>query len=128
MELQRHIWATLSSDKQTELLQRPALAFDTSIRSDVKDILNEVLRRGDAALKEFTRRFDGVDLESLEVSDAEYRQAEAKLTRAQIDAIDIAIANVQRFHEQQFTTPIDIETVPGVRCQRISHPIDSVGL
>ena len=128
MELQRHIWATLSSDKQTELLQRPALAFDTSIRSDVKDILNEVLRRGDAALKEFTRRFDGADLESFEVSDAEYRQAEAKLTRAQIDAIDIAIANVQRFHEQQFTTPIDIETAAGVRCQRISHPIDSVGL
>lgn len=128
MELQRHIWATLSSDKQTELLQRPALAFDTSIRSDVRDILNEVVRRGDAALKEFTRRFDGADLESLEVSDAEYRQAEAKLTRAQIDAIDIAIANVQRFHEQQFTTPIDIETAAGVRCQRISHPIDSVGL
>jgi histidinol dehydrogenase len=128
MELQRHIWATLSSDKQTELLQRPALAFDTSIRSDVRDILNEVVRRGDAALKEFTRRFDGADLESLEVSDAEYCQAEAKLTRAQIDAIDIAIANVQRFHEQQFTTPIDIETAAGVRCQRISHPIDSVGL
>ncbi len=128
MELQRHNWATLTSDGQAELLQRPALAVDISIRSDVRDILNSVRQHGDAALKEFTRRFDGVDLDSLEVSDAEYRQAEAKLTRAQIKAIDTAIANVQRFHEQQFTAPIDIEIVDGVRCQRISHPIDSVGL
>jgi histidinol dehydrogenase len=128
MELQRHNWATLTSDGQAELLQRPALAVDISIRSDVRDILNSVRQHGDAALKEFTRRFDGVDLDSLEVSDAEYRQAEAKLTRAQIKAIDTAIANVRRFHEQQFTAPIDIEIVDGVRCQRISHPIDSVGL
>ena len=128
MELQRHIWATLTSDRQAELLQRPALAVDISIRSDVRDILNEVRQHGDAALKEFTHRFDGVDLDSLEVGDAEYRHAEAKLTRAQIEAIDTAIANVQRFHEQQFTAPIDIEIVDGVRCQRISHPIDSVGL
>jgi histidinol dehydrogenase len=128
MNLQRHKWASLTTDEQAALLERPAVEFDASIRSSVKEILGAVKKRGDAALQEYTQKFDGIELTSFEVTDAEYQQAEATLTTAQITAIDVAIANVRRFHEQQMTAPIDIETMPGVRCQRISHPIDSIGL
>jgi len=128
MELQRHIWAELTPDKQAQLLQRPALAFDASIRAGVREILDQVRDRGDAALRDYTKQFDHVDLTAFEVTQAEHALAEAKLTARQIEAIDVAIANVRRFHEAQLSVPIDIETMPGVRCQRIHHPIDSVGL
>ena len=128
MSLHIHNWDTLTPDLRVTLLQRPALEVDASIRTDVKGILSEVRQRGDAALKEFTDRFDNVDLDTFEVSDEELRRAEISLTDRQICAIDTAIANVKLFHEQQSVPTIDIETVAGVRCQRISHAIDSVGL
>ena len=43
-------------------------------------------------------------------------------------AIDKAIANVKRFHEAQTPADVDVETSPGVRCQRVSRPLDAVGL
>lgn len=128
MKLQRHKWADLTTDEQSALLERPALELDSSIRCGVREILEQVRSRGDAALQEYTQQFDGVELASFEVTDAEYRQAEATLTAAQIAAIDIAISNVRRFHEQQLPVTVDVETMPGVRCQRISQAIDSIGL
>ena len=52
-------------------------------------------------------------------------EAEDKTLRA---AIDLAIANVRRFHEAQLPQRLEIETMPGVLCERLSHPLDSVGL
>ena len=94
--------------------------------ADVNDIIASVRQHGDEALLEYTKTFDRAELLSLEVTQAEFQQARESLTDAQIDAIDVAIENVRCFHEQQQVTPIDIQTIDGVRCQRISHPIDSV--
>ncbi len=44
------------------------------------------------------------------------------------DALDAAIANVERFHAAQKRAPLAVETAPGVVCERIARPIDVVGL
>ena len=54
--------------------------------------------------------------------------AEASLTSAQLAAIDLAIRNVRSFHEAQLPAATRVETMPGVLCERVSHPIDAVGL
>ena len=52
----------------------------------------------------------------------------SSLPAGAVDAIDLAIANVRRFHEAQRPEPVAVETMPGVLCERVSHPIDAVGL
>lgn len=128
MQLQQHNWSALSPDEQAQVLRRPVLAYDASIRVGVREILDQVKTRGDAALHDYTLKFDGLKLSSFTVSEKEIEQAATKLTTRQIAAIDMAISNVRHFHEKQLSGAIDTETMPGVRCQRISHPIDSVGL
>ena len=46
----------------------------------------------------------------------------------ELASINLAISNVKRFHELQIPLTIDIETMPGVRCERINQPLDSVKL
>jgi histidinol dehydrogenase len=121
-------WKELGPAEQAAVLRRPAVAADQAIRDTVAGIIAEVRQNGDAALRELTRRFDGADMEALRVSDEEIGNATRELDAAAIDAIDLAIRNVRRFHEAQVPDPVAIETMPGVRCERISHPIDAVGL
>jgi histidinol dehydrogenase len=79
-------------------------------------------------LLEFTRRFDGVALQSIEVTAAEFAAAETALNAEQRQAIDRAIANVRRFHEAQVGAPLRVETAPGVVCERQFRAIEAVGL
>jgi histidinol dehydrogenase len=91
-------------------------------------ILAAVQTDGDDALIELTQRFDKVTVSDFRVSEAEISWALQQLTADQISAIDLAIANVRTFHEQQVPATLTVETMPGVLCERISQAIDSVGL
>jgi len=128
MSLDIHTWSELDSGRQQDLLQRPAQQSDATIRESVGGILDRVRSGGDAALRSLTQQYDGAELETLRISDSELAAAAAELSTSEIAAIDFAIANVQRFHEQQLPLPVAVETVPGVHCARVSHAIDSVGL
>jgi histidinol dehydrogenase len=99
-----------------------------TLHERVREIVREVRERGDAALLEFTRRFDGVAAQAIEVTPAEFAAAETALNAEQRAAIDRAIANVRCFHEAQISDPLRVETVPGVVCERQFRPIDAVGL
>ena len=121
-------WSTLGEQDRLALLQRPAIRDDADIRVNVAAILAAVRDRGDAAVRELTKKLDGADLEIFRVSDDELSRATAELGQASIAAIDLAIANVRCFHEQQLPQPISIETMPGVTCERVSHALESVGL
>ena len=121
-------WSELSDSEQRSLLERPAVMDDAAIRSATTAIIAQVRQRGDEALRELTKRYDGADLETLRVSGAEIAGAVAQLSKTQLAAIDLAIANVRRFHEQQRPRDIKVETMPGIVCERVSHALDSVGL
>jgi histidinol dehydrogenase len=121
-------WTSLSAAARAQVLARPALADYERVDEDVRAIIGEVQRNGDRALSEYGRRFDEVELRRFEVSRAEKQAAEKSLPDTAGAAIDIAIANVRRFHQAQLPQPLSIETMPGVHCERLSRPIDSVGL
>src|SRR2546423_15721889 len=71
------------------------------VEATVRGILKEVRERGDAAVRECLRRYDGVDLGSLEATPGELAFAEGAVEPEFLAAIDLAIRNVRRFHEQQ---------------------------
>jgi len=128
MSLEIVIWSELSATERRAMLRRPALQSDALVRRRVSRIIDKVRESGDAGLREITRQIDGVDIDRFRVSDDEFDRAEAGLSAAAIGAIDLAISNVTRFHEKQLPAPLDVETMPGIRCERLSRPIDSVGL
>jgi histidinol dehydrogenase len=123
-----YVWADLDAEARRRILERPAVRNDAQIRAGVQAIVAAVRDRGDEALRSLTKQYDGADLAEFRVSASELEAAEAALDQAALDAIDLAIGNVRRFHEQQLPVPISVETMPGVRCERISHAIESVGL
>ena len=122
------IWNELDRATQDALLERPALQNDATIRDQVIPILDQVRREGDVAIRRFTQEFDSVELSSLRVSSSEIDSAIAGLDPSAVAAIELAIGNVRRFHEQQVPKNIAVETMPGVVCQRVCHPLNSVGL
>lgn len=121
-------WLSLSTEQRRQALRRPVQQDAAALHDRVRDIVREVRERGDAALLEFTRRFDGVALQAIEVGAAEFAAAETALNAEQRQAIDRAIANVRRFHEAQVGAPLRVETTPGVVCERQFRAIDAVGL
>ncbi len=121
-------WDELGAAERRALLQRPAVADDAGIRADVVKIIADVRREGDTAIRRLTRTYDGADLADFRVAAPEFAAAVAALDAQQVEAIDLAIANVRRFHEAQVPAPIAVETMRGVLCERITHPIDAVGL
>ncbi|MEO5857845.1 MAG: histidinol dehydrogenase [Pyrinomonadaceae bacterium] len=110
-----------------EIVKRPVM--DTrELSGTVATILDEVRAKGDAALRGFSREFDGVDLDDLLVSEDEFISAEAEVSQELKDAIAIAKGNIEKFHTIAISDPIKVETTPGVFCWKRSLPIDKVGL
>jgi histidinol dehydrogenase len=121
-------WSSLSADERRAALRRPAQADADGLHRRVREIINDVRARGDQALLDFTERFDGVKLKSLEADAAEFAAAETVLNAEQRAALERAISNVRRFHEAQLGSTLRIETSPGVICERHFRSIDAVGL
>ena len=101
---------------------------DGAVLEAVSAIIDDVRRRGDAALYEYEERFDASRLDSLTVSDQDFDEAEAAVDGHLKEAIDRAIENIRRFHEAQLPEGEDVETAKGVRCWRRIVPISNVGL
>lgn len=128
MQLPVTSWSNLTESQRVSLLRRPALTADDDLQSSVLQILNRVREQGDEAIRRYGVEFDGIDLESTAVTEEEFELAEQSMSEDQKSAIDFAIRNVHRFHELQRPVDQSIETVPGVLCERISQPLESVGL
>jgi histidinol dehydrogenase len=128
MGMRIRYWDKLDDKARSELLTRPAVADDESIRKSAAEIIQSVRSGGDAAIRSLTSKFDGAQPGSLRVSEEELATAAKELEPRALAAIDLAIANVRRFHEPQRPESIEVETMPGVICTRVSHAIESVGL
>jgi histidinol dehydrogenase len=110
-----------------EILQRPA--FETvDLTKTVSAILDEVKSNGDNALREFTKQFNGVEIENFQVSEAEFEEAERNVSVELKQAIQIAKTNIEKFHRSQIEEIKRIETTEGVFCWRKSVAIEKVGL
>ncbi|MDC9580223.1 histidinol dehydrogenase [Xenorhabdus sp. PR6a] len=121
-------WQACTPEQQKILLTRPAIAASGDIAATVKQILETVKTGGDQALQEFCQRFDKTTVETIQLSADKVNAAVARLSPEIKQAMQLAMNNIRRFHEAQKPAEVDIETVPGVRCQQITRPIDSVGL
>jgi histidinol dehydrogenase len=110
-----------------ELLKRPVLdnhAVDTL----VLPILEDVRKRGDEALFEYTRKFDKVELSALQVTEEEINEAGRMVDNELKKAIEMALHNIEAFHDRQKIKTERIRTAKGVECWQKSVAIQKVGL
>ena len=126
--MQPLLWKSLSAPARRAALQRPAQKAQKRTAVIVAGILALVRRRGDRALRLLTARFDGAKLSSLRVSAAEFAAAEKALAPADRAALRRAYANIRKFHLAQRPKPVRVETTPGIVCEKVSRPIERVGL
>ncbi len=99
-----------------------------AINKIVKPILRKVQRSGDKALLKFALEYDHVQLDSLFVTDKEIIAAKESVSEELKAAIQVAKANIERFHAAQATPELIEEVMPGIVCRRKSIPIQKVGL
>ena len=109
------------------LLQRPHREA-ADLNALVSSVLEDVKKRGDAAIREYELKFDHVQLHDLQVTDTEIRQAASILKNELKYAISSAYENIARFHQAQRMKTIQVETALGVFCSQKSVPIQKVGL
>ena len=121
-------WDDLDAESRRAVLARPVQGARDDVANAVRDIIAAVRREGDAALRRLTERFDGVRVEALAVSPAEFAAARGRLSSAQRAALERAVTNVETFHAAQRLEPYALDVMPGVRCERIVRPISAVGL
>ena len=101
---------------------------EEEITRQVASILDEVRTGGDRALRDITRRIEGRDCETFEVSADVRRTAAALIPEALKEALDTAKANIEAFHRAQLPPEVSVEPMPGVRCVQRALPIRRVGL
>jgi histidinol dehydrogenase len=109
------------------LCKRPSMER-SGLEDAVRSILSKVKSTGDKALFDFSEKYDGVVLKNLRVSDSEISESANKVTVSLKDAIDVAKANIEKFHQPQLIKEQIIETTKGVKCWRKNVPIGRAGL
>ena len=122
--MKKYVYNELSEDDLTDLCRRPKMDFE-SIFATVSPIIDEVRNEGDAAVLRYTEKFDGVRPDQLTFDPAEH---EVFVKENIKEAIDTAFKNIYRFHKAQLPNTMEVETMPGVRCMRVTRPVESVGL
>ena len=100
----------------------------TKVEGIVSDIIADVRVRGDAALYEYTERFDGARLEVLRVSEQEIDEAYEEEGKEFTDILERAAANIREFHSRQIRQGFSFEKGDGVILGQKVMPIEKVGL
>ena len=110
-----------------EILKRPAFDF-RQLETKVSVILDDVKKKGDAAVKKYTAQFDGAVLNDFSITEKEMATAAANVDPGLKVAVQLAKDNITVFHTAQKEASIRTETIKGVICWRKSVAIEKVGL
>ncbi len=126
--MKRIVWSELDTAARADCLARPGRDGQAEIEAAVRRVFEQVRADGDSALRALTRRFDGVELDGLAVTAAEWQVALAQVSPELTDALAQARGRLQAWHQAGMAAEFEIETAPGVRCGRLLRPIRRVGL
>ncbi|WP_042148426.1 MULTISPECIES: histidinol dehydrogenase [unclassified Pseudoalteromonas] len=121
-------WNEETSTSQESILQRPAIAISTDIKSTTQAILDQVKQQGDEALIKLAQKFDNVSELDLLVSADDIEQSESLISIELKQAIESAYKNILAFHTIQQPKDVMLETIPGVLCELKYQAIESVGI
>ncbi|KAF2846890.1 histidine biosynthesis trifunctional protein [Plenodomus tracheiphilus IPT5] len=127
--MRRYITANETPETITAALQRPSQRGSEKIIDICKPIIEAVRTRGDAALLEYTHKFEKATSLTSPVLRAPFPPELMQLAPETAKAIDVSFENIRKFHAaQKEDKPLRVETMPGIICSRFARPIERVGL
>ena len=117
----QHLKAGKPADQKAQL--------DSGVRTTVEAILGDIEKRGDAAIHEYSQKFDKWNPSSFRLTDAEISACIASLPAQAIEDIRFAQTQIKRFAQIQLMSfkDVEVETLPGVVLGHKNIPINSVG-
>ena len=108
-------------------LRRPGGFLSREIRASARSIVEDVRDRGDAALLEYTERFDGVSLREIRVPQGEIDRSAESLSTDLRESFGVAIENVRAFHKRELDRSWERSRAGATTGQRV-RPIRRAGL
>ena len=108
-------------------LARSQFSYD-DVNETVKNILEDVKKRGDKALLEYIEKFDKVKLDLLEVTNDEIEYAYKTIDEELLEVIKYSHDNIKKYHEKQVRNNFIMSEDNGVILGQIINPIEKVGL
>ena len=121
------IWNNPGKNEWYKITKRPTVD-QGSLDQIVREIFQEVEISGDSALAKYTLRFDGINVDRLEVSKEEIQSAGNRVDDNLKDAINLAKTNITKFHEAQVPIFPKVTTSSGVTCWMEERPIENIGI
>jgi len=127
--IKKYFSENLGDEQKERILRRYRFKLE-KIKEQVKPIIEDVIKKGDEALIEITKKFEGRDISrnNLRVSEEEIKEAYNKVSKEVLAAIKKQIEYSKRFHEKQVRESWKFENEKGVLIGEVYNPIDSVGL
>jgi histidinol dehydrogenase len=119
-ELRKEKW-------QDQIPMRSQFAYD-EVNAAVKDILADVEKNGDAAVKRYNQKFDHADTPQLEVSKEEIRAAFDRISKELQVILQEACDQIRRYHEKQLKHDFMIHEQQGIVLGQLINPIEKVGI
>lgn len=127
--LRRLHWSQLDEPARDVALRRPSQDVAGEMCASVAAILADVRRNGDAAVRQYSSRFDGIAANASFAVTPEESQAAVETVPPALQAAMVEAAErIERFHRAGMTQPYAVDTADGVHCERILRPISRVGL
>lgn len=122
-------WDKLTASEKKLILLRPILSLENNLVFKTQEILNQVKLKSDEALFDFTKQFDGVVLNSLEVTDNEFKATLDEINSADLEAIEFCKKQIETNQLAQMPAIKSIKTHNNqIICNVVPRPIDRVGL
>jgi histidinol dehydrogenase len=118
----------LSINDRNRLFNRFGTDFTSVLINTVIPIVNDVRERGDDAVREYSRRFDGAILPALNADKSEIEEGYKKLDKKAIEAFEKAISNITEFHEHQLKTGFEYVRNNGVVLGMTYQPLGSAAV
>jgi histidinol dehydrogenase len=103
-------------------LRRPGGFHSQTVRDAARRIVDDVRERGDAALLEYTERFDGVRPQEIWVPQSEIDKGRESLSPELEESFGVAIANVRAFHEKEMDRSWERSHAGATTAQRRCRP------
>ena len=110
----------------SEIFARDNIA--ANVEGVVAEIIAEVIKSGDDALRSYARKFDKAELDNLEVTEQEIQEAFANVEPQFLQILEEAAANIRAFHEKQVRNSFIVNQQDGVVVGQKVTPIEKVGV
>lgn len=122
---------TGSNEEISKILYQEQLELsrqNLDVEDTVRTIVEDVKKRGDEALRDYSAKFDKIELTDFEVGQNLIDQAFAEVDKEVLTALENAKANIESYHRQQLETGFEDQPSDGVIRGQIIRPIERVGV